>query len=195
MKIGNMVSGHVVARIAIMCSKAEAERARTMLTRVSVNRATTLGPAVVCRGGVGLLRGLHLRGDHQPHLRLGVLSFGSSGLAGEPDSRGLQLRLRSSHGRRPTRLQEPPAMPHTPARTTPAPGRAMALAAGDAALPIPQGHIGPVALPGTGRVVWWTGRVAIGLRHEPSGSAARVSSSALWIQALLLGTRARPAAL
>ena len=28
---------------------------------------------------------------------------------------------------------------------------------------IPPGHVGPVVL-GTGRLVWWTGRVAIGLR-------------------------------
>jgi hypothetical protein len=32
---------------------------------------------------------------------------------------------------------------------------------------IPEGHIGPVILPGTGRMIWWTGRVAIGLRHVP----------------------------
>lgn len=30
---------------------------------------------------------------------------------------------------------------------------------------IPDGYRGPVALPGTGRIVWWTGRVAIGLRY------------------------------
>ncbi|MET0381866.1 MAG: hypothetical protein ABW032_00420 [Burkholderiaceae bacterium] len=30
---------------------------------------------------------------------------------------------------------------------------------------IPQGYVGPVALPGTGRVVFWTGRIAIGLRY------------------------------
>jgi hypothetical protein len=29
-----------------------------------------------------------------------------------------------------------------------------------------QGYRGPVALPGTRRYVWWTGRVAIGLRFE-----------------------------
>ena len=86
-------------------------------------------------------------------------------------------------------------MPHTPARCTPTPTRApIALAAGDAALPIPRGHVGPVTLPGTGRTVWWTGRVAIGLRHEASRSAAQVSSSALWIQSLLLGTPGRAAA-
>ncbi|MEY4564189.1 MAG: hypothetical protein RLZZ618_3466 [Pseudomonadota bacterium] len=33
---------------------------------------------------------------------------------------------------------------------------------------VPPGHIGPVRLPDSGRMVWWTGRVAIGLRHEPT---------------------------
>lgn len=55
------------------------------------------------------------------------------------------------------------------------------------AVPIPAGHVGPVTLPGTGRTVWWTGRVAIGLRHEPSRAAASVSQSAEWIQHVLLG--------
>ena len=32
---------------------------------------------------------------------------------------------------------------------------------------VPQGYVGPVALPGTGRVVFWTGRIAIGLRYAP----------------------------
>jgi hypothetical protein len=31
---------------------------------------------------------------------------------------------------------------------------------------IPAGHIGLVDLPGSNRQVWWTGRVAIGLRYE-----------------------------
>ena len=31
---------------------------------------------------------------------------------------------------------------------------------------------GPIALPGSGRVVWWTGRVAIGLRYEAPHTAA-----------------------
>jgi len=58
------------------------------------------------------------------------------------------------------------------------------------ALAIPPGHIGPLVLPGTGRVVWWTGRVAIGLRHEASRNRSpAVSGSALWIQALLQGSR------
>ena len=33
---------------------------------------------------------------------------------------------------------------------------------------VPRGYVGPVALPGTGRMVWWTGRIAIGLRYAPS---------------------------
>jgi hypothetical protein len=34
------------------------------------------------------------------------------------------------------------------------------------ALGIPDGHVGPYVL-GNGRMVYWTGRVAIGLRHHP----------------------------
>ena len=56
-------------------------------------------------------------------------------------------------------------------------------------IPVPPGHIGPVMLPGTGRMVWWTGRVAIGLRHEAPRRIEMVSSSALWLQDLMLGTR------
>ena len=32
---------------------------------------------------------------------------------------------------------------------------------------VPKDYIGPVALPGTGRMVFWTGRIAIGLRYAP----------------------------
>jgi hypothetical protein len=47
---------------------------------------------------------------------------------------------------------------------------------------------GPVTLPGTGRTVYWTGRVAIGLRHQPSRSyETPVPHSTLWLQELLLG--------
>lgn len=60
-------------------------------------------------------------------------------------------------------------------------------------VPIPAGHVGPVTLPGTGRTVWWTGRVAIGLRHEPSRAASGLSQSADWIQRVLLGTSKRAA--
>ena len=34
-------------------------------------------------------------------------------------------------------------------------------------LTIPPGHVGEFVIPGTGRRVWWTGRVAIGLLHQP----------------------------
>jgi hypothetical protein len=56
---------------------------------------------------------------------------------------------------------------------------------------IPEGHVGPLTLPGSGRVVWWTGRVAIGLRHQPSRPAGAVSHSAQWVQQLLLGAASR----
>ncbi|MES3015581.1 MAG: hypothetical protein V4750_17880 [Pseudomonadota bacterium] len=51
---------------------------------------------------------------------------------------------------------------------------------------VPPGHVGPVVVPGTGRLVWWTGRVAIGLRYQPERSLAAASQSALWIQDLML---------
>jgi len=80
-------------------------------------------------------------------------------------------------------------------RTAAAPAaKPIASAADHAALAIPPGYCGPLALPGTGRVVWWTGRVAIGLRHEARASSQAMSSSALWVQALLLGTRSPRAA-
>lgn len=51
---------------------------------------------------------------------------------------------------------------------------------------IPPGHIGPVMLPGTNRQVWWTGRVAIGLRYERQTAPDALSQSAAWIQDVLL---------
>ena len=51
---------------------------------------------------------------------------------------------------------------------------------------IPPGHVGPVVLPGTGRMVWWTGRVAIGLRHQPTRNFGPITQSALWVQNLML---------
>ena len=51
---------------------------------------------------------------------------------------------------------------------------------------IPPGHVGPVVLPGTGRMVWWTGRVAIGLRHQATRNFGPMSQSALWVQSLML---------
>ena len=50
---------------------------------------------------------------------------------------------------------------------------------------IPPGHVGPVVLPGTGRMVWWTGRVAIGLRHQATRNFGPMSQSALWVQSLM----------
>jgi hypothetical protein len=40
-------------------------------------------------------------------------------------------------------------------------------------------------------MVWWTGRVAIGLRHQPYAGDAAFSQSALWIQGVLLGDERR----
>ena len=51
---------------------------------------------------------------------------------------------------------------------------------------IPPGHVGPVLLPGTGRMVWWTGRVAIGLRHQPTHHFGPMTQSAQWVQSLML---------
>jgi hypothetical protein len=57
---------------------------------------------------------------------------------------------------------------------------------------VPEGHIGPVLLSETGRTVWWTGRVAIGLRYEAPDRSEPYGQSALWIQNVLLGgARAR----
>jgi hypothetical protein len=52
---------------------------------------------------------------------------------------------------------------------------------------IPPGHVGPFVIPGTGRLVWWTGRVAIGLRHQPVRSFSPIGQSSLWIQRLMIG--------
>jgi hypothetical protein len=60
------------------------------------------------------------------------------------------------------------------------------LRCGDQGIDIPDGHIGPVLLSDTGRTVWWTGRVAIGLRYEPRTHLDATSHSALWIQDVML---------
>lgn len=44
-------------------------------------------------------------------------------------------------------------------------------------------------IPGTGKLVWWTGRVAIGLRHQPVRCLEPTTGSSLWIQHLLLDHR------
>jgi hypothetical protein len=53
-------------------------------------------------------------------------------------------------------------------------------------VPIPHGHVGEFVIPGTGKLVWWTGRVAIGLRHRPVRCLEPTAGSARWIQDLLL---------
>ena len=60
------------------------------------------------------------------------------------------------------------------------------LKCGEQRIDIPPGHVGPVLLSDTGRTVWWTGRVAIGLRYEARRHADATSQSALWIQNVLL---------
>lgn len=55
-----------------------------------------------------------------------------------------------------------------------------------AALDIPNGHVGPYYLPGSGRLIWWTGRVAIGLRHERPANHETIGQSAQWVQDLYL---------
>jgi|GEM_PF-1532669 len=52
---------------------------------------------------------------------------------------------------------------------------------------VPRGYVGPVYIPSTGRMVWWTGRVAIGLRHQaPEHGDEMVSQSACWLQRVVL---------
>jgi hypothetical protein len=51
---------------------------------------------------------------------------------------------------------------------------------------IPPGHVGEFVIPGTGRRVWWTGRVAIGLLHQPERHFEPTATSSLWIQGLML---------
>lgn len=56
-----------------------------------------------------------------------------------------------------------------------------------AAIPVPPGYVGMLTLPGTGRQVYWTGRLAIGLRHQPARDHDRpVAESELWVQQALL---------
>lgn len=48
---------------------------------------------------------------------------------------------------------------------------------------VPPDYRGPLTLP-SGRVVWWTGRVAIGIRHDAPRNDWP-SRCALWLQSLL----------
>ena len=52
---------------------------------------------------------------------------------------------------------------------------------------VPKDYVGPVTVPGTGREVYWTGRVAIGLRHEAPRRIETLGSQEVWVQKLLLG--------
>jgi len=52
---------------------------------------------------------------------------------------------------------------------------------------IPPGHVGEFVMPGTGRLVWWTGRVAIGLLYQPKRDFEITSRSSLWIQDVMVG--------
>ena len=61
-----------------------------------------------------------------------------------------------------------------------------ALKCGEQRLDIPAGHVGPVLLSDTGRTVWWTGRVAIGLRYQPQRCLEPLPRPSLWIQDLML---------
>jgi hypothetical protein len=56
-------------------------------------------------------------------------------------------------------------------------------------VPVPPGHIGPVVLPGSGKLIWWTGRVAIGLRHQPKRHYEAIGQSAVWLQDLMLNSK------
>lgn len=74
----------------------------------------------------------------------------------------------------------------------PAAARRLTLHPSHAAPPpgIVPGHVGPVFLPGSGRMVWWTGRVAIGLLHQPRPPLDQpLPESQRWVQRLLLGAR------
>lgn len=57
-------------------------------------------------------------------------------------------------------------------------------------LQMPDGFEGPFVVPGTGRLAYWTGRVAIGLRHEvpaPDVKPAleRVAVRESWLQRMV----------
>lgn len=58
--------------------------------------------------------------------------------------------------------------------------------ASELGIEVTKGHVGPVLLSGTGRTVWWTGRVAIGLRYQPPRYPQACGKSALWLQDVLL---------
>jgi hypothetical protein len=56
-------------------------------------------------------------------------------------------------------------------------------------LGIPEGHVGPYILV-SGRMIYWTGRVAIGLRHQPHRRVDQpMSKGAVWVQNVMLRSR------
>lgn len=57
---------------------------------------------------------------------------------------------------------------------------------------IPRGHVGRLTLPGSEREIWWTGRVAIGLRFERRHGQGAHGQSAAWLQELLLRPASEP---
>jgi hypothetical protein len=78
---------------------------------------------------------------------------------------------------------------HMPSTSQPgAPPRDPAIVPNEMAPPIalPAGYVGPAWLPGTGRMIWWTGRVAIGLRHEAPSRVESSAQSSVWVQELML---------
>jgi hypothetical protein len=54
---------------------------------------------------------------------------------------------------------------------------------------IPAGYVGPFVFPGTGRMIWWTGRVAIGLLHQPQPRREPLTEASRWAQDLLMRRR------
>jgi hypothetical protein len=54
---------------------------------------------------------------------------------------------------------------------------------------VPDGHVGPIVL-ASGRMVYWTGRVAIGLRHDARhGRVEPLGHGGEWLQSLMLRSR------
>lgn len=78
-------------------------------------------------------------------------------------------------------------MSHAHQDTTTARGHFIGHIASAPPVAIPPGHVGEFVIPGTGRTVWWTGRVAIGLLHKPERCFEPAAESSLWIQSLMLG--------
>lgn len=67
-------------------------------------------------------------------------------------------------------------------------------------LRMPLGFEGPFVVPGTGRLAYWTGRVAIGLRHEPAApevepAVERAAARESWVQRLLQPRSLQPSML